>query len=202
MADNVPEEALKQSRARRAEEWEKVRHPDVITEKDREEDFEEKTLYERLQENRELKRIEIEEQFRYKNMVYSGLDNDEHKFLEAWENSKKEGDKARQKEECEELQKFKARVVDLDSGPVTLTASTVVPITERKVVSKQKKMLSGIVKKRKSEVLEREEVKSAKTHSDDTVTESTVTESTVTSGGLTGLLGAYSSSSESDSDNT
>ena len=51
-------------------------------------------------------------------MVYSGLDNDEHKFLEAWENSKKEGDKARHKEECEELQKFKARVVDLDSGKI------------------------------------------------------------------------------------
>ena len=56
--------------------------------------------------------------------MYSGLDNDEHKFLEAWENSKKEGDKARQKEECEELQKFKARVVDLDSGKTCLTDLT------------------------------------------------------------------------------
>ena len=32
---------------------------------DKEEDFETKTLYERLSENRELKRQEIEEQFRY-----------------------------------------------------------------------------------------------------------------------------------------
>ena len=32
---------------------------------DKEDDFETRTLYERLKENRELKRQEIEEQFRY-----------------------------------------------------------------------------------------------------------------------------------------
>ena len=40
-------------------------------------------------------------------MVYSGLDNDEHKFLEAWENSKKKEMSERTKMEIEELQKFK-----------------------------------------------------------------------------------------------
>ena len=40
-------------------------------------------------------------------MVYSGLDNDEHKFLEAWENSKKKELSERTKMEIEELQKFK-----------------------------------------------------------------------------------------------
>lgn len=39
--------------------------------------------------------------------MYSGLDNDEHKFLEAWENSKKKEMSERTKMEIEELQKFK-----------------------------------------------------------------------------------------------
>ena len=43
----------------------------VISSEDKEEDFETKTLYERLQENRELKRLEIEEQFRYSEFVKS-----------------------------------------------------------------------------------------------------------------------------------
>ena len=40
-------------------------------------------------------------------MVYSGLDNDEHKFLEGWENSKQKQLSERAKMEMEELQKFK-----------------------------------------------------------------------------------------------
>ena len=40
-------------------------------------------------------------------MVYSGLDNDEHKFLESWENSKKKESSERIKHDTEELQKFK-----------------------------------------------------------------------------------------------
>lgn len=115
MDNEAHAEALKISKVRREEEWQKVRNPDVITEKDKEEDFETKTLYERLQENRELKRLEIEEQFRYKNMVYSGLDNDEHKFLEAWENSKKKELSERTKMEIEELQKFKVPIAAMIS---------------------------------------------------------------------------------------
>ena len=41
------------------------------------------------------------------NMVYSGLDNDEHKFLEAWEEMKKKETSDRTKMDIEELQRFK-----------------------------------------------------------------------------------------------
>ena len=45
-------------------------------------------------------------------MVYSGLDNDEHKFLQGWENSKskKKQLSERNKMEIEELQKFKVPI--------------------------------------------------------------------------------------------
>ena len=43
-------------------------------------------------------------------MVYSGLDNDEHKFLEEWQNNKKTEEKRRIIEESEELQKFKVEI--------------------------------------------------------------------------------------------
>ena len=48
-------------------------NPSVLSE-DKEEDFETKTLYERLSENRELKRLEIEEQFRYSELFCCRLD--------------------------------------------------------------------------------------------------------------------------------
>ncbi|KAL5253758.1 hypothetical protein ACHWQZ_G013506 [Mnemiopsis leidyi] len=183
MDNETHEEALKISKVRREEEWQKVRNPDVITEKDKEEDFETKTLYERLQENRELKRLEIEEQFRYKNMVYSGLDNDEHKFLEAWENSKKKEMSERTKMEIEELQKFKARIVDLDAKTDLSAKLTPSVPTNTTAVSRQKQLLSGAVKRRKV-------VKEPRKEPEPTP---------VSLSGLTGI-GAYSDSgSESDS---
>eukprot|EP00116_Pleurobrachia_bachei_P007968 sb/3468230/ len=171
--EDAQEEALKQMRARRADEWERVRNPDVPTEQDKEDDFETRTLYERLKENRELKRQEIEEQFRYKNMVYSGLDTDEHQFLETWEETKKKEHSEQRKHEIEELQKFKARMVDLNAESTHSVAMAAPAPPAKKTMTRQKQLLVGVVKKRK--IVEKEE----------------------TPAPLTGL-GAYSDSSSSE----
>ncbi|KAL6479048.1 hypothetical protein MHYP_G00124810 [Metynnis hypsauchen] len=76
----VSESELEEKRKRRQEEWEKVRKPDDPEEVP-EEEYDPRSLYERLQEQKDKKQEEYEEQFKFKNMV-KGLDEDDTNFLD------------------------------------------------------------------------------------------------------------------------
>ncbi|TKC44556.1 hypothetical protein EI555_013465, partial [Monodon monoceros] len=76
----VSEAELDERRKRRQEEWEKVRKPED-PEECPEEVYDPRSLYERLQEQKDRKQQEYEEQFKFKNMV-RGLDEDETNFLD------------------------------------------------------------------------------------------------------------------------
>uniref|UniRef100_A0A8B9KB44 Proteasome activator subunit 3 interacting protein 1 n=1 Tax=Astyanax mexicanus TaxID=7994 RepID=A0A8B9KB44_ASTMX len=76
----VSESELEEKRKKRQEEWEKVRMPDDPEEVP-EEEYDPRSLFERLQEQKDKKQEEYEEQFKFKNMV-KGLDEDETNFLD------------------------------------------------------------------------------------------------------------------------
>ncbi|KAF7699037.1 hypothetical protein HF521_003779 [Silurus meridionalis] len=76
----VSESELEEKRKKRQEEWEKVRKPEdpeVVPE----EEYDPRSLFEKLQEQKDKKQEEYEEQFKFKNMV-KGLDEDEAHFLD------------------------------------------------------------------------------------------------------------------------
>nr|KAF6285629.1 hypothetical protein mMyoMyo1_004853 [Myotis myotis] len=64
----VTEAELDERRKRRQEEWEKVRKPED-PEECPEEVYDPRSLYERLQEQKDRKQQEYEEQFKFKNML-------------------------------------------------------------------------------------------------------------------------------------
>jgi len=92
----VSEAELDERRKRRQEEWEKVQKPED-PEECPEEVYDPRSLYERLQEQKDRKQQEYEEQFKFKNMV-RGLDEDETNFLD-------EVSKRRRTERTEGIQK-------------------------------------------------------------------------------------------------
>ncbi|XP_075694805.1 PSME3-interacting protein isoform X2 [Rhinoderma darwinii] len=76
----VTESEIEERRKTRQEEWEKVRKPED-PEECPEEVYDPRSLYEKLQEQKEKKQQEYEEQFKFKNMV-RGLEEDESNFLD------------------------------------------------------------------------------------------------------------------------
>ncbi|KFP75792.1 Protein FAM192A, partial [Apaloderma vittatum] len=101
----VSESELEERRKRRQEEWEKVRKPED-PEECPEEAYDPRSLYERLQEQREKKQQEFEEQFKFKNMV-RGLDEDETHFLDEVSRQQELLEKQRREEELKELNEYR-----------------------------------------------------------------------------------------------
>ncbi|XP_073883143.1 PSME3-interacting protein isoform X3 [Macaca fascicularis] len=136
----VSEAELDERRKRRQEEWEKVRKPED-PEECPEEVYDPRSLYERLQEQKDRKQQEYEEQFKFKNMV-RGLDEDETNFLDEVSRQQELIEKQRREEELKELKEyrisfvpggkprmcssfhFKSYVGDLDTVDHTCNSST------------------------------------------------------------------------------
>ncbi|XP_062509886.1 PSME3-interacting protein-like [Corticium candelabrum] len=96
----VTETEIEERRKRRQEEWEKVRNSDEPEScPDETDQWDGKTLYQRLQEVKEAKDLEFEEQFKFKNMIYKGLDDDEAKFLSNVSQQRAEVDRQRRETE-------------------------------------------------------------------------------------------------------
>ncbi|PNI63800.1 FAM192A isoform 11, partial [Pan troglodytes] len=101
----VSEAELDERRKRRQEEWEKVRKPED-PEECPEEVYDPRSLYERLQEQKDRKQQEYEEQFKFKNMV-RGLDEDETNFLDEVSRQQELIEKQRREEELKELKEYR-----------------------------------------------------------------------------------------------
>ncbi|KAL7878737.1 hypothetical protein AOLI_G00097110 [Acnodon oligacanthus] len=104
----VSESELEERRKRRQEEWEKVRKPDDPEEVP-EEEYDPRSLYERLQEQKEKKQEEYEEQFKFKNMV-KGLDEDDTNFLDEVSRQQSLVEKQRRDEELQEIQEYRISI--------------------------------------------------------------------------------------------
>ncbi|KFP02673.1 Protein FAM192A [Calypte anna] len=149
----VSESELEERRKRRQEEWEKVRKPED-PEECPEEAYDPRSLYERLQEQREKKQQEFEEQFKFKNMV-RGLDEDETHFLDEVSRQQELLEKQRREEELKELNEYR-----ISFAFSTLTKVDPKKETEKKLPMKsvenknkfsQAKLLAGAVKHRSSD---------------------------------------------------
>ncbi|KAB5574868.1 hypothetical protein PHYPO_G00214080 [Pangasianodon hypophthalmus] len=101
----VSESEIEERRKKRQEEWEKVRKPDDPEEVP-EEEYDPRSLFERLQEQKDKKQEEYEEQFKFKNMV-KGLDEDEAHFLDEVSRQQCLVEKQRRDEEKQELQEYR-----------------------------------------------------------------------------------------------
>ncbi|KAM5263602.1 PSME3-interacting protein [Ctenodactylus gundi] len=147
----VSEAELDERRKRRQEEWEKVRKPEDPKECP-EEVYDPRSLYERLQEQKDRKQQEYEEQFRFKNMV-RGLDEDETNFLDEVSRQQELIEKQRREEELKELKEYRINLnkVGIPADKKEMEKKPPVKPTETKNKFSQAKLLAGAVKHKSSE---------------------------------------------------
>ncbi|XP_073328410.1 PSME3-interacting protein [Pagrus major] len=149
----VSESELDEKRKKRQEEWEKVRKPEDPEEAP-EEEYDPRSLFERLQEQKDKKQDEYEEQFKFRNMV-RGLDEDESSFLDEVSRQQCLVEKQRRDEEKQELLEYRSALVkkastesrkepEKKAGPKN-------PGTEQRTSHlSQAHLLAGAVKRRSS----------------------------------------------------
>ncbi|XP_034032999.1 PSME3-interacting protein isoform X2 [Thalassophryne amazonica] len=149
----VSEAQLDERRKKRQEEWEKVRKPDDPQEAP-EEEYDPRSLYERLQEQKDKKQEEFEEQFKFKNMV-RGLDEDETSFLDEVSRQQSLVEKQRRDEEQQELMEYRSALVkraaaESQREPEKKSVSKQVGAEQRSSLLSQAHLLAGAVKRRSS----------------------------------------------------
>ncbi|CAH3139602.1 unnamed protein product [Porites lobata] len=109
----VSEAELDEVREKRQKEWEKVRKEDDPLECP-EQVHDNKTLYERLQEQKQKKQDEWDEQHQLKNMI-RGLDSDETLFLDLVSKQQEEIASRRFNEESQEIREYRDAVSQFQS---------------------------------------------------------------------------------------
>uniref|UniRef100_A0A182Q603 FAM192A/Fyv6 N-terminal domain-containing protein n=1 Tax=Anopheles farauti TaxID=69004 RepID=A0A182Q603_9DIPT len=151
----VTETELAEARRKRQEEWEKVRTADQPIEAP-EDEYDPRSLYERLQEQKHKKDSEFEEAHKLKNMI-KGLDDDEVEFLDLVDKNRMQAERQAQIEEQKELNEFRAKVATLQEKrldeqiqqQVSKPKPVKTPVTSSRL--SQKQILAGVVRKRKAE---------------------------------------------------
>lgn len=153
----ISETELAERRRVRQEEWEKVRKPDQPLEAP-EEDYDHRSLFERLQEQKQKREFEFEEAHRLKHMI-KGLDDDEIEFLDLVDRSKLEEERKKSVEEAREMADFRNKVKTLQEQSLEqriqneIKSTKIVPTaTANSGRTSQTKLLAGaVVKKRPAE---------------------------------------------------
>lgn len=107
----VSEAELEEKRKKRQEEWDKVRTAEDPVEAP-EEEYDPRSLFERLEEQRLKKQTDYEEAHKLKNMI-RGLDDDEVTFLEYVDVQKQKMEAQRLKEDMQELEEYRMAVARL-----------------------------------------------------------------------------------------
>ncbi|XP_028814495.1 PSME3-interacting protein isoform X2 [Denticeps clupeoides] len=146
----VSESELEEKRKKRQEEWEKVRKPDDPEEVP-EEEYDPRSLFERLQEQKDKKQEEFEEQFKFKNMV-RGLDEDETSFLDEVSRQQVLVEKQRRDEDLQELKEYRTALKKLASTESQKEPEkrAIPKPSEHKSHLSQANLLAGAVKRRSS----------------------------------------------------
>ncbi|XP_041853744.1 PSME3-interacting protein isoform X2 [Melanotaenia boesemani] len=149
----VSEAELDERRKKRQEEWEKVRKPDDPEEAP-EEEYDPRSLFERLQEQKDKKQLEYEEQFKFRNMV-RGLDEDETSFLDEVSRQQCLVEKQRRDEEKQELLEYRSALMKqaAEEGrrePDKKATSKPLGAEQRTSHLSQAHLLAGAVKRRSS----------------------------------------------------
>ncbi|XP_076231434.1 PSME3-interacting protein isoform X2 [Calliopsis andreniformis] len=149
----ISEVEIAEQRRIRQQEWERVRTADQPLEAP-EEPYDPRSLYERLQEQKNKRDAEYEEAHKLKNMI-KGLDDDEVEFLDLVDRTKLEEERKKNLEEEKEMRDFKAAVASLQEK--SLNEKLKQELKHPQIVNKnissgsrssQLKLLAGVVVKR------------------------------------------------------
>ena len=207
----VSEAEIEAIRKKRQEEWEKVRKPEDPEEAP-EEEYDPRSLFERLQEQKDLRQSELEESRRLKNLI-KGLDDDEVSFLELVDQTKIEMEAKLYQEEKKEIQEFRRAVSNLTEEEqeaklqyLRRTLSLQGSVSNKK---SQHTLLAGALKRKASSPLSSPEKKQAtssgktdnllqKVDEDMPSLTQIANKSTICCLGVLPGLGAYSDSSDSE----
>ncbi|XP_020336251.1 PSME3-interacting protein isoform X1 [Oncorhynchus tshawytscha] len=147
----VSETVIEEKRKQIQEEWEKVRKPEDPEEAP-EEEYDGRSLFERLQEQKDKKQEEYDEQFKFKNMV-KGLDEDESHFLDEVSRQQSLVEKQRRDEEQHELKEYRSALKKLASSESRKEPERRVgprPAEVKTSHLSQAHLLAGAVKRRSS----------------------------------------------------
>lgn len=159
----ITESEIEQQRQVRQAEWEKVRKPDDPVAAPEEPAPDNRSLYDRLQEQKMKKQEEFEESHKLKNLV-KGLDDDEADFLEYVDKTKMDLERKKRMEELKELNEFRSKMAELRDQELDKHIKQELGLikTEKKVSKSyddelpsigagktaQSKLLAGIVKRK------------------------------------------------------
>ncbi|CAI8000407.1 PSME3-interacting protein [Geodia barretti] len=105
----ISEKEVDEIKAKKQKEWEQVRRSDQPLERP-EEAIDNRTLYEKLKAQKNQKQEEFEEQFKFKNMIYKGLNDEEAVFLQQLADKRAQVEAETRSEEREELQAYRDAV--------------------------------------------------------------------------------------------
>lgn len=115
-----------------------------------------RSLYDRLKEQKDKKELDFEETHKLKNMI-RGLDDDEVDFLDMVDKNRLEAEKRQKMEELKELKEFREKSATLHSAidlkerlSADLNGSTKSKPSQIMGRPSQKSILSGMIKKRKT----------------------------------------------------
>eukprot|EP00731_Ephydatia_muelleri_P018770 Em0011g810a len=149
MATNkfITEKEAEEVRKRKQEMWEKVRKPDQPLERPEESDN--RTLYERLKEQKDKHQEEWEEQFKFKNMIYKGLDDEEAQFLHFVMQREAEQASQRWEEEVKEVTAYREAVAKLKEEQLATEVRT--SATAPEVTQSTKPKAAGLTVSQKSQ---------------------------------------------------
>ncbi|KAK0180866.1 hypothetical protein PV327_003203 [Microctonus hyperodae] len=214
----ISEAEISEQRKIRQEEWDRVRTADQPLEPPQEK-YDSRSLYEKLQEQKNKRDDEYEEAHKLKNMI-KGLDDDEVEFLDLVDRTKLEEERKKNLEEEKEMRDFKAAVASLQEKSLDekLKQELKKPQTLNKNTSSgsdrnsQLRLLTGIVVKKaeksdeakgiKRKLSESSETTDDKSSSRSKKDDSVSTEIGSTPGmkciGILPGLGSYDDSSDSD----
>jgi len=151
----ISENEIAEKRRLRQEEWEKIRRPDQPVEVP-EEEYDPRSLFDRLQEQKQRKEFEFEEAHRLKHMI-KGLDDDEIEFLDLVDRSKLEEERKKSLEEAREMADFRNKVASLQEQSLEQRIQLEIkgkppPTSANSGRTSQTKLLAGaVVKKRPAE---------------------------------------------------
>nr|XP_023022158.1 protein FAM192A [Leptinotarsa decemlineata] len=146
----ITETEAAEVRKRRQEEWDRVRKADDPIVRP-EEPFDSRSLYDKLQEQKQKKDLEYEEAHKLKNMI-KGLDDDEIEFLDLVDRTKIEADRKKELEEEQELLDYRNRVAILQEKSLDERIQADIVVNKSKTSkdnrNSQQKLLKGIVIKK------------------------------------------------------
>lgn len=146
----VSENEIAEIKQKREEEWALARQQGREIEKEEEVVFDGRTLYDRLKEQKDKKQDEFEDQLKFKNMIYKGLDEEDATFLSTVSEKQAEIHNRRFAEESSELLSYRAAVEKIADATDRNVATTAPQKAVTKKASSKLPFLSNVIIRKRS----------------------------------------------------